>query len=220
MWDWQKKLVDEQTKTGEFYGTYIDDIFMTWNKSEKELEDLLNQAIAERCVIPFTSVHPRHVFANIILTSHARAVKYSSTFEEFNYERQFIKLMLLYNMYPSIFIEIEFNKCFFEYKTTLPFLPFIYDEKQFFLMRHKLLRQPTSRQSQTTISAAKADIDNKQTDDDIQQVTESQEKTETKTTNYGDKLFIHYTHEKRFQSCKADMHRVYKDIFEHTSNAC
>ncbi|CAF1654430.1 unnamed protein product [Didymodactylos carnosus] len=98
MWDWQKKLVDEQTKTGEFYGTYIDDIFMTWNKSEKELEDLLNQAIAERCVIPFTSVHPRHVFANIILTSHARAVKYSSTFEEFNYERQFIKLMLLYNM--------------------------------------------------------------------------------------------------------------------------
>ncbi|CAF4203065.1 unnamed protein product, partial [Rotaria sordida] len=30
--------------TGEFYGRYIDDIFMTWNKSETELKNLLEQA--------------------------------------------------------------------------------------------------------------------------------------------------------------------------------
>ncbi|CAF5060766.1 unnamed protein product, partial [Rotaria magnacalcarata] len=42
MSEWQKKLVEEQTKTGEFYGRYIDDIFMTWNRSEEELRKLLD----------------------------------------------------------------------------------------------------------------------------------------------------------------------------------
>ncbi|CAF4490588.1 unnamed protein product, partial [Rotaria magnacalcarata] len=39
---WQKNIVEEQTKTGEFYGIYIDDIFMTWNRSEEELRKLLD----------------------------------------------------------------------------------------------------------------------------------------------------------------------------------
>ena len=115
---------------------YIDDIFMTWNKSERELEKLLNEAnqwhsnirldykisqslpfldvlltnkngivstsvyhkpSAEPYVVPFSSDHPRHVFGNIIQTSLTRAVRYSSTFQAFNYERRSIKLMLLYN---------------------------------------------------------------------------------------------------------------------------
>ncbi|CAF1315870.1 unnamed protein product [Rotaria sp. Silwood1] len=44
MWKWQKDLVRRQDMTGEFYGRYIDDIFMTWNKSEETLQDLLHQA--------------------------------------------------------------------------------------------------------------------------------------------------------------------------------
>lgn len=112
--------------------------------------------------------------------------------------------------YPSIFIENEFNKCFFEDKFTSPFLPYIYDEKQFFHMHHKLLGQPTPRQSQTIKSAETADIDNDPIDEPLEQTTE------TTTTSNDDKLFIHYTHEKRFQSCKRDMHRVYEDIFKHT----
>ncbi|CAF1578519.1 unnamed protein product [Rotaria sordida] len=44
MWKWQKELVRRQDMTGEFYGRYIDDIFMTWNQSEKELKDLLDKA--------------------------------------------------------------------------------------------------------------------------------------------------------------------------------
>ncbi|CAF5216467.1 unnamed protein product [Rotaria magnacalcarata] len=42
MSNWQKNIVEEQTKTGEFYGRYIDDIFMTWNRSEEELRKLLD----------------------------------------------------------------------------------------------------------------------------------------------------------------------------------
>ncbi|CAF3306566.1 unnamed protein product, partial [Rotaria socialis] len=60
---------------------------------------------AEPCVTPFTSDHPRHVFSNIIKTFIERATRYSSTVEAFNYERRSIKLMLLYNEYPSTFIE-------------------------------------------------------------------------------------------------------------------
>jgi hypothetical protein len=52
---------------------------------------------AEPYVVPFISDHPQHVFSNIIQTALTRAVRYSSTFETFNYERCYIKLMLLYN---------------------------------------------------------------------------------------------------------------------------
>ena len=51
---------------------------------------------AQPYVRPFTSDCPRHVFSSIIKTSIERATRYSSTFETFNYERRYIKLMLLY----------------------------------------------------------------------------------------------------------------------------
>ncbi|CAF3855591.1 unnamed protein product [Rotaria sp. Silwood1] len=44
-------------------------------------------------------------------------------------------------------------------------LPFIDDEKQFFLLRNKLLDQPTYLQSQAALSATTADIDNDQVDE-------------------------------------------------------
>ena len=52
---------------------------------------------AEPYVVPFQSDHPRHVFVNIIECALLRALRYSSTIEEFNHERRAIKLMLLYN---------------------------------------------------------------------------------------------------------------------------
>ncbi|CAF1648303.1 unnamed protein product [Rotaria magnacalcarata] len=170
---WQKNLVEEQTKTDEFYGRYIDDICMTWNRSEEELRKLLDDAntwhpnikldykigyslpfldvqltnnngilltsvyhkpAVEPCITPFTSDHPRHAFANTIKNFLERAVRYSSTFEAFNYERRNIKLMLLYNDYPSTFIENELQKYFSEYISKSPFLPLINDEQKYFLM--------------------------------------------------------------------------------------
>lgn len=52
---------------------------------------------AEPYVAPFPSDHSRHVFANIIRNHLTHVLRYSSTFEAFNYERRYIKLMLLYN---------------------------------------------------------------------------------------------------------------------------
>ncbi len=58
-----------------------------------------HKSAAEPYVIPFISDHPRHTFVNIIKTSLTRAVRYSSTFKAFNYERRHIRLTLLYNGY-------------------------------------------------------------------------------------------------------------------------
>lgn len=58
---------------------------------------IYHKPAAEPYVVPFVSDHPRHVFRNIIQSALKRAVSYSSTFEVFNKEQRYIKLMLLYN---------------------------------------------------------------------------------------------------------------------------
>jgi hypothetical protein len=66
------------------------------------------------------------------------------------------------------------------------------------------------------MNATTADIDNDQTDDQLISTAASTKEAETKTTNNEKKLIVHYKHEKRFQSCKKDIHRVYEDIFQNT----
>lgn len=56
---------------------------------------------AEPYVVPFQSDHPRHIFENLIQVALLRALRYSSTLKQFNEERRFIKLMLLYNGYSN-----------------------------------------------------------------------------------------------------------------------
>ncbi|CAF1338913.1 unnamed protein product [Rotaria sordida] len=111
---------------------------------------------AEPTVVSFLSDHPRHVFRNVIQTAFTRAVRYSSTFEVFNNERRAIRLMFLYNRYPSNYINQEFEK-FFAYcmsSTSSPILPMITNESQFFVLRQKLSNQPTAKQTQVATSAA------------------------------------------------------------------
>lgn len=130
------------------------------------------------------------------------------------------RMIIIGNLFfsnPSSFIENEFRKFFFEYISSTSFLPYIDNEKQFFMIHQKLIGQPTYRQSQVAMSAATANIDNDQTDDtEEMKTTEATNKTIDKVKNYGNKLFIHYTHEKRFQSFKRDMHQVYQDVFKDT----
>ena len=61
-----------------------------------------HKTAAEPYIVPFTSDHPRHIFANIIETQLLRAIRYSSTLFAFNHERRSITLLLLYNGYVSI----------------------------------------------------------------------------------------------------------------------
>ncbi len=99
-----------------------------------------------------------------------------------------IKVVLIYKIlfsYPSTFIDDQFQKFFFEYmsSSSSPFLPFITDEKEFFLMRHKKIDQPTPRQSQVAMSAATAAINNDQTDEEQNESKESSIKKTRKKRN-------------------------------------
>ncbi|CAM2730266.1 unnamed protein product, partial [Rotaria socialis] len=178
---------------------------------------------AEPYVVSFISDHPRHTFVNVIQTSLTRAVRNSSTFEIFNNERIYIKLTLLYNGYPSSFIEKRFQNFFSEYINSSSFLPFIDNETQFVTMRNKILNLPTARQSQVSISAATADIDNDQTyepqNEPITTTATTVQERNKKEHARGSKLIVHYTHEKRFQTFKSDIHQVYGNVFKDTPAA-
>ena len=67
------------------------------NMGHNLITSVHHKEAAEPYVVPFRSDHPRHVFVNIIECALLRALRYSSTLEEFNHERRRIKLMLLYN---------------------------------------------------------------------------------------------------------------------------
>ncbi|CAF2125012.1 unnamed protein product [Rotaria magnacalcarata] len=67
------------------------------------------------------------------------------------------------------------------------------------------------------MSAALADIDNDPPDDDErQQPNQDPKKSEEKISNITEKFFTHFTYEKRFKTCKRDMHQVYHDAFKDT----
>ncbi|CAF1530007.1 unnamed protein product [Rotaria magnacalcarata] len=91
-------------------------------------------------------------------------------------------------------------------------------------MRNKILNLPTTRQSQVLISAATADIANDQIDEPQNEPTTTTATTTVQERNKkeyacGNKLIVHYTHEKRFQTFKSDMHQVYDNIFKDTPAA-
>lgn len=108
------------------------------------------------------------------------------------------------------------NKYLTDYKSSSPFLSTIENENQFLQMRYEILKQPTTRQSQVALRQALANIDNEQENNEVTPNTESTTKKRESNASYGAKLFVHYTHEQRFHSCKRDMHKVYENIFKDT----
>ena len=74
------------------------------NVGEDFITSVYHKPSAEPYIVPYKSDHPRHVFANIIECALLRAIRYSSTVQEFNHERSAIKLMLLYNGFVELII--------------------------------------------------------------------------------------------------------------------
>lgn len=95
-------------------------------------------------------------------------------------------------------------------------MPIIQNENQFLIIRNQLLNIPTHRQSQVALRAAQANIDQHQADETHNAPKITTEKNDKPTTNYENKLIIHYTHEKRFRSTKRDLHQIYDNIFKNT----
>ena len=72
------------------------DVLLT-NKNGQLFTSVYHKPAAEPYVTPFLSDHPRHVFGNIVQNALTKAVRYSSTFQAFQNEQRYIKLILLYN---------------------------------------------------------------------------------------------------------------------------
>ncbi|CAF4823181.1 unnamed protein product, partial [Rotaria magnacalcarata] len=95
-------------------------------------------------MLSFKSDHPRHAFANIIRTALFRAFRYSSTLQEFNHERQYIQLILLYNDYPVRYIRHHFRNFFSHLSIGATyFAHIIQDEHEYLQLRHQVLAKVT-----------------------------------------------------------------------------
>jgi hypothetical protein len=86
------------------------DVLLT-NNNGLLFTSVYHKPTAEPYVVPFISDHHPHVFRNIIQTLLSRAIRYSSTFELFQHERRYIKLMLLYNGYVFYDRHIDKYEC-------------------------------------------------------------------------------------------------------------
>ncbi|CAM4912770.1 unnamed protein product [Rotaria socialis] len=231
MWKWQKELVRRQDMTVlDNANTWHPNIKLEYKigKSLPFLDILLtningtlstsvyHKPAAEPYVVPFISDHPRHVFENIVQTSLRRAIKYSSTFQSFNDERRYIKSTFLYNGYPSSFIDKIFRKFLSGYISSRSFLPFLDNEDQFLHMRIALSGQPRRQQSQVEMRIETLTTNNEHLIEELDKKQEFTIQEKKKPNEFENKLIIHYTHEKRFNTRKRDLHRIFQETFANT----
>ncbi|CAM4976010.1 unnamed protein product [Rotaria socialis] len=177
-----------------------------------------HKTAAEPCVVPFISDHPRHVFSNIIQAALLRAVRYSSTFDIFEKERRAIRLMLLYNGYPSRYIDTHFRKFFGRSISKSSMLPFITNENEFLVMRNTLLPKLNvkERETQHRIAAVpfNEETDNHNTEEKTARIPTILK--QNKPNKFKQAFFLHYTHEQRLHTLKRDIHKLYSEIFHDT----
>ncbi|CAF4192638.1 unnamed protein product [Rotaria sp. Silwood2] len=167
---------------------------------------------AEPTLLSYVSDHPRHIFRNVIQTALIRAIRYSSTLEAFNFERRTIRLTLLYNKYPSIYINEQFQQFFLKYlSTTSAILPLIDNEEQYVILRKNLLAQPSIKQ--ILIDKSAATVENIIQDQNIQGYEGT---TNEKYNKFRNKLFIHCLHEGRFRDIQRQIHEIHDSFFKNT----
>jgi hypothetical protein len=97
------KLVRQLGTSVSFLDLFIE------NKNGVLATSVYHREAAEPYVVPFKSDHPRHVFSNIIDGALMRAMHYSSTLAAFNEEQRSTKLMLLYNRF--VFVRVDLLEC-------------------------------------------------------------------------------------------------------------
>ena len=102
--------------------------------------------------------------------------------------------------YPSKYIDTYVQEFFKEHISMSSFLPLINDVNQFSTLRNKLFTQPSVKEIQTSRQIINIEV-NKDN-----QPNKKSEKT----------LVLHYTHEKRLDSIKRDIHKIYSEVFKDT----
>lgn len=94
----------------------------------KLLTKVYHKPSYEPYYLPFTSVHPLHIKKNIPYAMLIRAIKYCSVFEDYQTERDKLRVALLLNKYPGSFITKEFDRVFEAFNSGQPLTMKNYEE--------------------------------------------------------------------------------------------
>ncbi|CAF3198709.1 unnamed protein product [Rotaria socialis] len=121
-------------------------------------------------------------------------------------------LIDLFYSYPSSFMEKTLRKFFSDYISSRSFLPFLDNEAQFIQMRITL----SGQQSQVEMRIATLTTDNEHLIEESDKKQELTIQENKKPNEFQNKLIIHYTHEKRFNTRKCDLHRIFQETFANT----
>jgi hypothetical protein len=92
--------------------------------------------------LPFNSIHPTHMKMNIPYAMLLRAIKYCSNFEAYINEREKLRMALLLNKYPDIFINKQFSRLFKKYDIVQPLT-----NENYKVIREKIIYTPIKKRS-------------------------------------------------------------------------
>ncbi|CAF3300761.1 unnamed protein product, partial [Rotaria socialis] len=166
---------------------------------------------AEPYVVPFGSDYPGHVFRNTVDTAITRAVRYSTALSEFEEKIRQIKLMFLYNGYPSRHIDWRLTTLFSKYLSKYFILPMLKNSDDFDYLRHQLSTISTDKKyNRTTESATTHQTHDNNIQNQFVQPTENNESSKRKS------LIIHNRHEQRLTYNHRHIHELWMRTFHGT----
>ena len=125
------------------------------------------------------------------------------------------------NSYPSTYINEQFQQFFLKYNSSSSssILPLIDNEQEFFILRQKLLAQPSVKQAIVMKSGDAVDIitnvqNNRPTTAPIMETTVKRKNNH----KFENTIFIHCVHEARLQGLQRDIHEIHDSFFKNTEH--
>ncbi|CAF1424867.1 unnamed protein product [Adineta steineri] len=97
------------------------------NKDGQLITNVFTKPSYQPYFLPFNSIHPLHMKANIPFTMLLRAIRYCSTFQAYLQERDHQRMALLLNQYPINFIDQQFNRVLVKFNILQPLTSTNYD---------------------------------------------------------------------------------------------
>ncbi|CAF3997763.1 unnamed protein product [Rotaria magnacalcarata] len=208
MWKWQKELVRRQDMTGEYYGRYIDDVFMTWNKSENVLKQILENANTWHPNIKLEyKISKSLPFLDVLLTNSNGTLS-TSVYHKPAAEPYVVPFISDHPRHvfdnivqTSLRRAIKYSSSFQSFNDERRYIKstFLYNG-QFLQMRITLSGQQTRQQSQVEMRIATLTTDDDHLTEELDKKQEFLIQENKKTKEFQNKLIIHYTHEKRFNT--------------------
>ncbi|CAF1267435.1 unnamed protein product [Rotaria sordida] len=116
------------------------------NENSQLKTRIYHKPAAEPYILPYRSIHPRHIHRNIPYGALLHAVRICSNINDFNTERCHIDVSLLLNGYPPNFITKQFY-CLFHLNNDMSGLKLM-NENAYHHIHQRLLHHPTRHEKE------------------------------------------------------------------------